>query len=305
MANRPFTPKLAASAERHRFLRGSPYEVNSLPYYSSLSRAGQLTLLQFFLADAFNLRTLVLGGALIQIGLSSILPTRWAIVPASTLLFTSIVKTIFQMLSPRDNLFMKGVIPGRTTAQLPTEFGAFGPDPANQSVVVFHLGIQWNHPLGFFAPGVAEISKHFLAMSQELLLRRDELGLLSVSDWRGAERGRNNTYLIAYYFKDVESIHRFAHEDLHRMAWDNYASTKPAHIGVFHETFEVPARAYESMYVNCHPLLLGRGLVACEDKEGEEMWVNTLVSADTPALKTQYARMGRDETGVPKPEYSE
>lgn len=259
---------------------------------------------QFFLTDAVSKQTIILGGALLQIILSAILPARWAAVPAAVLLFNSVIKTIIQLRSPHGNDFMTGVIPGRTTAQLPSETGSFGPDPASQSVVVFHLGIQWNHPLGFLAPGARDLSKNYAAMMKDLLSRQEELGLLSVSDWRGKERGCNNTYLLTFYFKDVASIHRFAHEELHRAAWDNFVATKPAHIGVFHETFEVPARAYESMYVNCSPLLMGRGQARCETKEGER-WVNSLVSADTPALKTQYARMGRDEMGVPKAEYNE
>lgn len=229
----------------------------------------------------------------------------WAMVPAITMLLSSVLKTCLQLLNPYDNAFMTGVIPGRTTAQLPSISGRFGPDPGSQPVVVFNLGIQWNHPLGFLAPGVRDVSRNFLAMSQELLLRREELGLLSVSDWRGKERGSNNTFLISFYFKDVESIHTFAHEELHTMARNQYSAMKGTHIGVFHETFVVPARGYESMYVNCHPLLMGRGVVKCDEKKEGEDWVNTLVSADTPALKTQYARLGRFETGVVKEEYRE
>ena len=75
--------------------------------------------------------------------------------------------------------------------------------------------------------------------------------------------------------------------------------TKPKHLGIFHETYSVPAHEYENIYVNCHPVMMGRASVKTTVGD-EEKWTNTLVNADVPALKTQYARMSRDEQGIPK-----
>lgn len=144
-------------------------------------------------------------------------------------------------------------------------------------------------------------------MQHNLESRRDELGFLGISSYRGHDRGSNNTLLLAMHFKDVESIHRFAHEPLHREAWDWYDVKKHSHIGIFHETFCVPATAWENVYVNCHPVGMGRmSTVGVDSRFGEraggkgvQKWVNPLVSADTPALKTQYTRLGRHENGVP------
>ena len=136
-------------------------------------------------------------------------------------------------------------------------------------------------------------------MKRDLNERREELGFLGMASWRGDERRSNNTYNLTMYFKNVESIHRFAHEPIHREAWDWYDMKKHSHIGVFHETFCVPAKAWETVYVNCRPVGLGRLAEKVDGKE-EERWMNSLVSADMPALKTQYARLSRFENGVPK-----
>lgn len=137
-------------------------------------------------------------------------------------------------------------------------------------------------------------------MNENLLERRDELGLINISEWNGGSAATANTRLMTYYFKDVESIHRFAHEEMHRKAWDWYNAGKMDHIGIFHETFVVPAHSYETIYANCRPLLLGAGLVKCEDMEGERKWRNTLVSADSVELKSQWQRLNRDGNGIPR-----
>lgn len=255
-----------------------------------------LTLAQFFAKDAFKLSTIIVLGAILQLIACACLPLRWAAVPACVVFLNSVVSTILQLCSPSSNTFMTGTIPGRATAQLPSKTGGYGSEAAAESMVVFQLGAQWNHPLGLFAPGVRELSEKYAAMNEELHRRQDELGLLGMSSWRDNQRGSNNTFLTTYFFKDVESIHRFAHEDLHRKAWDWYNPKKHRHIGIFHETYCVPAKAQETMYVNCYPTLQMRTSAKCDSKEGE-MWLNPLVSADTPVLKTQYARLGRDEAG--------
>ena len=258
-----------------------------------------LTKVQFFTKDTIKPHTIILIGALLQLVLCSILPLRWAVVPPSIFLLNSIITTISQIFSTRPNEYTSTAVPGRVTAQLPLENGKFGGQPSSRSIVVFNLGVQWNHPLGLLAPGVPELAKDFMAMNKELKSRREEFDLLGLSSWRGDDRASNNTLVTTYYFKDVESIHRFAHEPLHRQMWDKFSANKHSHIGIFHETFCVPAKAWETVYVNCHPILMGRAADKVE-VDGEEMWVNSLVSADMPALKTQYARLGRNERGVPK-----
>lgn len=197
------------------------------------------------------------------------------------------------------------MIPTRVTAQLPYKDGSFGTQPAAQPIVVFNLGVQYNHPLGLLAPGVWETAQRFIAMSKDIKKRREELGLLGISYARADERRSNNSLIATFYFKDVESIHKFAHEPLHREAWDWFNPKKHSHIGIFHETFCVPAKAYETIYMNCHPVGMGRTSTKIEIKDEEASWLNSLVNADVPALKTQYSRLQRDEAGVPKEDEGE
>ncbi|KAF4443864.1 hypothetical protein F53441_11323 [Fusarium austroafricanum] len=254
----------------------------------------------FMLKDTLKSQTTAAIASFVQLVLCAVLPLHWAIVPPTAILLNSIITTFIQLRSSRPNEYNERVVPGRVTAQLPLSFGAFSSKHGANSVVVFHLGIQANHPLGLAAPGMEQISKYFMAMQNDLSSRREEHGMLSSSTWRGDEKSSNNTLLLIYYFRDVESLHRFAHDDVHRKAWDYINKSKLEHIGIFHETFNVPEREYENVYVNCHPVLMGRAtLRTTEVGDGEEKWMNALVSADMPALKTQYARMSRDEQGRP------
>lgn len=209
------------------------------------------------------------------------------------------------MYNPHANGFNSNVVSGRTTSQIPLSDGTFSDSPGLSPLVVFQLGAQWNHPLGILAPGVADLNTRVGAMMQDVRKRRDEFGYLTSSVWRSDDRCSNNAVLTSFYFRDIEGLHRFAHDKIHREAWDWWNKTKYSHIGIFHETFCVPARGYEGVYVNCSPLLMGRLSVRVKHEKGEDKWVNGLVSADTPALKTQWARLGRDEKGFPKENFQE
>ncbi|KAF4988018.1 hypothetical protein FDECE_15219 [Fusarium decemcellulare] len=256
----------------------------------------------FIFKDGLKPHTVVLVGSILQLVLCAALPLRWAIVPPAILVLNSAITTILQVQSPKSNEYNENVVPGRATAQLPNSNGDFGNKPGAKPVVVFHLGVQVNHPLGLAAPSFNKVAEYFLAMQKELSNRREDFGMLGFSNWRGDERRSNNTLLLVYYFRDIEGLHRFAHEELHRKAWDWISKSKLKHIGIFHETFCVPAHAYETVYVNCHPVMLGRASVKTTgvQKEEEETWVNSLVSADIPTLKTQWARLSGDEKGNPK-----
>ena len=51
---------------------------------------------------------------------------------------------------------------------------------------------------------------------------QDDFGCLGMTDWQGTDRESNNTLLTIYYFRDVEGLNRFAHDAVHRKAWDWY-----------------------------------------------------------------------------------
>ncbi|RDL31032.1 Uncharacterized protein BP5553_09821 [Venustampulla echinocandica] len=275
-------PLLPPTKQLHQFYGGSDLSVSppSPPNQQPLLMSHN----QFLFSNQFKLQTILSLGSLLQIILCATFPLRYAAVPATTLLLISILTTIQQCFRPQKSPFMVGVLPGRTTAQIPDEFGQYGPELSKGSVVVFHLGIQYNHPLGIFAPHIRQIANQFQAMDEDMVRRKDELGLLGVSMWRGNERSSNNTMLIKYYFKDTESVHQFAREAHHQKAWSYYNRHKPSYVGIFHETFIVNG-GYENVYVNCYPVLLGRGEVKATGKQNEEgEWLGTLVSADNLRL---------------------
>lgn len=244
----------------------------------------------------------LLGGALFQLCLSILLPTQWAIVPTACFILITFINGVIDasknpVLTPA--AYLANVVPGRVSPQLPSLTGDHGFKSGAQIVVVFHVGVQWNHPLGARCPGGPEVFAMFRALATDIAMRRDELGLLSVSRWQNNDgySAEGKTTMLTYYFKDEASIRKFAHEDMHRKAWNWYTTLKTnTHIGVFHETFAVPPHAYEAIYFNCSPLLLGNGMDRCKTEQGEK-WVNTLVKADHPNLKTANGRMGRDAKG--------
>ncbi|KAG5916743.1 hypothetical protein E4U42_007521 [Claviceps africana] len=265
--------------------------------------------------------------AAVQLGITTLFPGRFAVVPLATLGLAMFTTHLIDRLTPSPTQkppYMLSVVPGRATALLPRPDGTTGSTPSDHPLVVFNLGVQFNHPQGQLCPHAKDLAEKFAAMTRELLARRHELGLLSVTNWSGADDqpasgAGPDTMLISYYFRDVESVHRFAHEEMHRAAWDWYQAVRPHHIGIFHETFVVPAHAHETIYVNCRPLLLGAGLVKVADGRGDEkgherhgreeeqekrQWRNVLVSADHVGLKSQWQRLNRNADGVPRGESS-
>ena len=209
------------------------------------------------------------------------------------------------------NPYLAGAIPGKATAQLPAGDGS-GARTAlgEQPVVLALLGMQINHPLGLFAPGVRVLGQHFAAMEAEMRAQADAYGLLGASSWRGDQhRDTANQALYLFYFRDVAGLQRFAHGPAHRAGWDAYNRAGHRHVGFMHEVFSVPRRAYESVYLNCAPNLLGATSVKrVQDDRGnaldEPEWMNPLVAADKGVMRSSLGRLGRS-AGTEQERYGE
>ncbi|KAK4168358.1 hypothetical protein QBC43DRAFT_228970 [Cladorrhinum sp. PSN259] len=255
--------------------------------------------------DSFTLPTLLLIGALIQTILTLILPPRIAIIPLILLLGRALFSTVQNTKSIDQYLSSQGVFSGRLSAQLPKSSynpsvsSPYGSKPASEDLVVFHLGARVQHPLGPLSPQAKEFGEHFSALNHELLKEAKKYGCIDLSIWNGDDRESTTSLLGVYYFKNIEGLNRFAVDPMHRKAWDWFSKFEKAggkHLGIFHETFEVKKGGYETLYVNMHPTLLGRGAVSVKNEEsGEEEWVRTLVDAGRGyrQMKGQYSRMGR------------
>lgn len=127
-------------------------------------------------------------------------------------------------------------IPGRQTAA------------AEGDVVVFHIGMRINHyrALRSWWPV-------FLAMPRMLReLSKDKAGgLLGYRLLSGGPR----IFYVVQYWESKEKLLAYASDQdrLHRPAWaafNRYARAGKGHVGIWHETYAVPAGSYESIYAD-------------------------------------------------------
>lgn len=122
---------------------------------------------------------------------------------------------------------------GRFTADIDGDF------------VVFLIGMRFNAPLK-----VHKWWPVFVAMPKMLrvLAQHPELGCLGTQSWIG------RTTVIVQYWRDFESLDRFARDkDLpHLEPWRQFNRRVRASgdVGIWHETFKVPAGGYEAVYGN-------------------------------------------------------
>lgn len=277
----------------------------------------------------------MLAIATVQLLVTTLFPGRFNPVPILLLILAALVAHIINICTPDGTTcpqpaHHENVVMGRATALLPLQDSSFGKVPAAQGIVVFNLGVQFNHPRGKLCPHGLELARRFAALNADLMTRRDELGLLDFSQWeapaaspgegnsrkrvpagrpreehgagppRGAAASGAETLLMKYYFRSVRQLHHFAHEEMHEETWRWFHALGARHIGIFHETYEVPSCSYENIYVHCRPVLLGGASVKCND----EKWYSTLVDADCDKLKGQFQRMNRNADGTPKQEVS-
>jgi heme-degrading monooxygenase HmoA len=223
----------------------------------------------------------------------------------------TVVTTAIQTIFPSRNIYFSDVVPARTTAQFPNptydpsrpaEKPLFGPNPASEQVVCFHIGMRYNHPLGPAAPGAKEMGQHIMKMFGAVHERAEEFGFLGMTSWRGGERDRLNTSLSVMYFRTLEGLHAFAHDKVHREGWDWYnkftRETGYKHLGIYHETFVAPAGQWETVFDNMPPTLLGAANFPVRNEQtGEEEFVSPLVDGTVTKLRSQYGRMGKTSGG--------
>lgn len=135
------------------------------------------------------------------------------------------------------------IIPGRHTADCP------GP------LVVFVIGMRINHfhKLGTWLP-VARSMRPMIA----------ELAADPASGFLGAEFLLRNLRTIALlqYWADFDRLEAYARapDKRHWPAWlaFNRAIGDDGEVGIFHETYVVPAGGHETIYVNLPPFGLGK-----------------------------------------------
>ena len=122
---------------------------------------------------------------------------------------------------------------GRFTAEIDGDF------------VVFLIGMRLNHPLRVRAwwPVATAMPRMLRTIGEH-----PELGCLGSQQWFG------RTTLVLQYWRDFESLDRFARDRTlpHLEPWRrfNRAVRDCGDVGIWHETFQVRAGAYEAIYAN-------------------------------------------------------
>jgi hypothetical protein len=203
----------------------------------------------------------------------------------------------------------------KTSAVFPDEEGNFGNKPSNSDLVVFHIGVRYNHPLGIFSPNGSTVGNYFVQMIKDLEDKSEEFGFLGATSWQNITAASKNELLIVCYFKNVEGLHKFAHSEYHLPAWQwwNKEIAKMPHISIYHETFHVPvsllsynirkeysanivqAGNWESIHVNSHISGINSSVFKVIDDEGQEKYTYPIVDASKGLLKTSAGRMSRSQ----------
>ncbi|KAI7270667.1 hypothetical protein KC345_g7388 [Hortaea werneckii] len=251
-----------------------------------------------FFRDQLSITTWLSLGAVAQSLLFSAFG-RLAFLPGATLILYRVAVAYLQATGWMHNPYMDGVIREKTSAQFPDASGSYGSTPANNDVVVLLIGFRNNHPLGILAPGAKDIADGFQAMAKDLDAQADKFDFLGMTTWLNANtRETQNEILSVGYFKTVEGLHAFAHDDLHRKWWTwwNQSYKKWSHMSIFHEVYHAPKGHWENIYINSHVSGIESTTTKVVDEEtGKEMWASPIVDAGCGLLKTSAGRMSRSE----------
>lgn len=136
-------------------------------------------------------------------------------------------------------------------------------------------------------------------MVKDLEAHAEEFGFLGMSSWvSNGDRASKNELMQVGYFKNVELLHKFAHSQYHRSGWDwyNKHTKQYPHLGIFHETYQVPKGHWENIWVNMHPSGIAATSVKVVDEDTEqEKWVRPIVDASRCLLRTSAGRMNRSK----------
>jgi len=250
--------------------------------------------------DQMTITSWLCLGAVLQ-GVLFLVIGRLALVPAALYMLHRIFITYAQTVGWMKNPYMDGVLMKKFAAQFPDAAGNYPSKPAESGIVCFLIGARCNHPLGMFGPNYKQMGEFFDGMSKELEARADEFDFLGETQWLNAgDRTTSSEQMVVCYFRTVEGLHKYAHGDTHRKAWDwwNRDVGKMPHISIFHEVYHAPKGNWESIYVNSHLGGINSTTSRFTDPEtGKVMWASPVVDASRGLLRTSAGRMSRSEAG--------
>ncbi len=113
----------------------------------------------------------------------------------------------------------------------------------SKEIVVFILGVRVNRfrMVRKWLPVIRAVNPMLRALAAD----RDS-GLLGYSTYRRLPR----ELVVVQYWRGTEELIGFAHQEMHRKAWNDFyrLATAGAAVGIWHETYVVPAGRYETIY---------------------------------------------------------
>ncbi|WP_080873529.1 DUF4188 domain-containing protein [Oceanobacillus timonensis] len=115
----------------------------------------------------------------------------------------------------------------------------------DQDVVVFIIGMRINKRLA-----VRKWGPVFMAMPRmikELYENQEELGFLSMESYFGLR-----TTMMVQYWRSTEDLLAYAKGKKHLTAWQHFNKKVGENdaVGFYHETYQIQAGTYESVYRN-------------------------------------------------------
>ncbi|MBM7634508.1 DUF4188 domain-containing protein [Geomicrobium sediminis] len=112
----------------------------------------------------------------------------------------------------------------------------------DQDLVVFIIGMRINK--WWDVKNWWPVFMAMRPMLQELYADKS-IGFLSQDTTLGSR-----TIVLTQYWESIDQLLDYAHGKTHKEAWINFykKSAKSEAVGIFHETYEVKAGAYESVY---------------------------------------------------------
>jgi hypothetical protein len=130
-------------------------------------------------------------------------------------------------------------------------------------------------------------------MYKDLEINAENNGFLGYSSYNGTDTLTKPIFMTLMYFKDVDSLHKFAHGETHRKGWDwwNAQGDAVKELTISHETYAVPEGKWENIYQNAPVFDFAATSHAIQTEEGETKWVSPVVDAKK-GFKNSDGRMG-------------
>ncbi|MBL4984329.1 DUF4188 domain-containing protein [Bacillus safensis] len=142
--------------------------------------------------------------------------------------------------------------------------GRFTTDNSD-SIVVFIIGMRINKrwaihqwlPVFMAMPG----------MIKELYTHQEELGFLGTENFFGLR-----TTAMIQYWKSTDDLLAYAKMEKHLAAWKefNQRARNNDAVGIYHETYQIQAGSYESIYVNMPSYGLGQAKPPISISNGQQ-----------------------------------